>query len=62
MLTKEQIEEIVQGTLNHARPGMRIVIGDASPRQYDKADQMANYIALAVRRALADAGLAEPPA
>lgn len=60
MLTDEQVESICQGTLDHLRPGMRTVIGDNSPRQYDKADQMAGYVVLAVKRALADAGLAKP--
>jgi hypothetical protein len=31
---------------------MRVVIGDRTPAQYDRADQMARYIASAVWRAL----------
>ena len=46
------VENLVQHVLAGARGGMRVVIGDRTPAQYDRADQMASYIASAVRRAL----------
>jgi len=38
---------------------MKIVIGDKSPRQYDRADTMAAAIDRAVRYAIAECGVYE---
>ena len=50
------VENLVQHVLAGTRGGMRVVIGDRTPKQYDKADQMAGYIATGVRRALTKLG------
>lgn len=50
--TREFVTHITAG----ARGGMRVVIGDSTPAQYDRADRMAGYIATAVRRALTALG------
>src|SRR4051812_22443662 len=53
-------EQDIKGFINHvvvgAGGGMRVVIGDRTTKQYDRADQMAGYIAAAVRRALTKLG------
>jgi hypothetical protein len=50
------VENLVQHVIAGARSGMRVVIGDRTPAQYDRADQMAGYIASAVRRAMTKLG------
>jgi hypothetical protein len=50
------VENLVQHVLAGTRGGMRVVIGDRTPKQYDRADQMAGYIASGVRRALTKLG------
>jgi len=55
-LDDKAVENLVAHVLAGARGGMRVVIGDSTPKQYDRADQMAGYIAIAVRRALAKLG------
>jgi hypothetical protein len=50
--TRNLIAHVIAGT----RGGMRVVIGDRTSAQYDRADQMAEYIGLAVRRALTKLG------
>jgi hypothetical protein len=44
--------ELISHVLANVRGGMRVVIGDKTPQQYDRADAMAGYITVAVRRAL----------
>lgn len=44
--------ELISHILANVRGGMRVVIGDKTPQQYDRADAMAGYITVAVRRAL----------
>jgi hypothetical protein len=44
--------ELIAQVLANVRGGMRVVIGDRTPQQYDRADAMAGYITVAVRRAL----------
>jgi hypothetical protein len=55
-------EAIARTTVAKARGGMRVVIGDRTPRHYDKADQMAGYIKSAVLSSLAEMGLYDPEA
>jgi hypothetical protein len=50
------VVELISFTLAGVRPGMRAVIGDASPEQYDKADRMAEAIAAGLQRALRKLG------
>lgn len=56
MLTKEQVDAIAKQVVADCNGGMRVVIGDRTPRQYDKADTMAGYINNAVKRALYKTG------
>src|SRR3954447_25745347 len=42
------VMEFVGYVVDGARGGMRVVIGDSTPQQYDRADQMAEYIGNAV--------------
>jgi hypothetical protein len=58
-LTSEQVDEIAQHVLARARSGMRVAIGDSTPKQYDRADQMAGYIISAVKYALVKLGYAK---
>jgi hypothetical protein len=51
-LDEESVKNLIAGVLNAVRPGMRVVIGDRTTAQYDKADKMAEYITSAVRYAL----------
>ncbi len=55
-LSEEAIKEFENHVVAGAQGGMRVVIGDRTPRQYDRADQMAGYIATATRRALTKLG------
>lgn len=57
--TSQQVDVIAATVVGKARPGMRRVIGDTTTEQYDKADQMAQYIANAVRESLIRLGYAE---
>ena len=56
MLTEEQAKEIADHTIARARSGMRVVIGDSTTKQYDRADLMAGYIHRAVIHALRQTG------
>lgn len=58
-LTPEQVAELSRLIVAHSRPGMRLAIGDRTPKQYDRADQMARSIDRAVRTALAEMDLAD---
>src|SRR5262245_38374275 len=58
-LGEEAIKNLVASVLVAVRPGMRDVIGDSSPAQYDAADRMAEYIDRAVRHALATQSMAK---
>jgi hypothetical protein len=55
-LTEANVLEFQSFLLAGVRPGMRAVIGDATPAQYDKADRMAEAIATGLRRALVKLG------
>jgi hypothetical protein len=55
-LSETEIRNLIAHVIAGARGGMRVVIGDRTPAQYDRADQMAEYIGLAVRRALTKLG------
>lgn len=59
MLTKEDVDAIATTTVARCRPTMKIIIGDKSPRQYDRADTMAAAIDRAVRYAIAECGVYE---
>jgi hypothetical protein len=51
-LTQQEADKLAQHVLAGCRPTMAVVIGDRTPRQYDRADQMAEGIVRAVGRAL----------
>jgi hypothetical protein len=55
-LSEEAVKDFANHVIAGARGGMRVVIGDRTSAQYDRADQMAGYIATAVRRALTKLG------
>jgi len=55
-LSEANVLEFQSFVLAGVRPGMRAVIGDATPAQYDKADKMAEAIATGLRRALVKLG------
>lgn len=59
MLDKEDVDAIALTTVARCRSTMRVVIGDNTPRQYDRADTMASAIDRAVRYALAECGVYE---
>lgn len=56
-VTQQQADELARHVLAGCRPTMAVVIGDRTPRQYDRADQMAEGIVRAVGRALVKVGL-----
>lgn len=56
-LTVEQENELVGHVVALSRSTIRVVVGDSTPRQYDRADAMADGIARAVRGALVRTGL-----
>ena len=60
VLDKEDVEAIALTVVAHSRPGMRVAIGDSTPKQYDRADHMAEAIKRAVYTALAEIGLYDP--
>ena len=60
LLSKEDVDAIAKSVIAHSRPGMRVAIGDRTPKQYDRADHMAGSIDRAVRITLAEIGLYEP--
>src|SRR3954467_6290971 len=55
-MSEDDVRNLVSHVIAGARGGMRVVIGDSTPRQYDRADEMASYIAAAVQRALTKLG------
>jgi hypothetical protein len=55
-MSETEIRNLIAHVLAGTRGGMRVVIGDSTPKQYDRADQMAGYIAEGVRRALTKLG------
>jgi hypothetical protein len=59
ILSKEEVEQIAKQVVAESRSGMRVVIGDSTPRQYDRADQMAGYILNAVKRSLHKLGYSD---
>ena len=62
LLSREDVEAIAQTVVAHSRPGMRVAIGDSTPKQYDRADHMAGAIRRAVYTAMGEIGLYEPEA
>ena len=60
-LSEEVVKALCRQVVAEAQSGMRVVIGDRTPRQYDRADQMATYISLAVERALTKLGYVKDP-
>jgi hypothetical protein len=56
----DDVDAIARTVVAKSRGTMRQVIGDVTPRQYDKADQMAGGIITAVREALAEFGVYNP--
>jgi hypothetical protein len=55
-LSQQAVNDLIAHVVAGANGGMRVVIGDRTPAQYDRADQMAGYIATAVQRALTKLG------
>jgi hypothetical protein len=60
VLDEDDVEAIAKTVVAHSRPGMRVAIGDRTPKQYDRADQMADSIKRAVITTLAEIGLYDP--
>jgi len=60
MLEKNDVDAICQTVVARCKPTMRVVIGDRTPKQYDRADEMAIAIDNAVRFALVEIGIYEP--
>jgi hypothetical protein len=58
-MSEVAVLEFIAHVLTGARSGMRAVIGDKTPQQYDRADKMAEAIASGVRRALVKLGYAK---
>lgn len=51
-MKKDEAEGLANQVVSDCNGGMRVVIGDRTPAQYDKADRMAGYIKAGVLRAL----------
>jgi hypothetical protein len=60
LFNEEDMAAVVATVVARCRGTMAEVIGDRTPRQYDRADKMAEGIASAVRIALAEIGLYDP--
>jgi hypothetical protein len=60
LLSEDDAEAIALTVVARSRATMRVTIGDRTPRQYDRADQMAGGIKRAVYLALAEIGVYEP--
>jgi hypothetical protein len=53
MVEESELRQIVRASVEGVRPTMRRVIGDATPAQYDAADEIAKAVAASVRSAVA---------
>jgi len=60
LLSEEDVDAIAATVIARVNGTMRVVIGDRTPKQYDRADRMAEGIDRAVRLALAEVGIYEP--
>ena len=58
-LKKADVDAIAQTVVAQCKPTMRVVIGDSTPKQHDRADIMARSIDRAVKIALIEIGLYE---
>jgi hypothetical protein len=60
LLSKKDVDAIALTVVARCKPTMRQVIGDVTPKQYDRADAMAVGIKNAVLIALGEIGLYDP--
>jgi len=60
LLDEKDVAAIATTVVARTRGAMRTVIGDRTPRQYDRADEMASAVSRAVWIALGEIGLYEP--